>query len=51
MYYDGHDYSEFSSDLQSIIASNVVIDSLDFEPSNDCYGIAYVKTAQAGGFD
>ena len=51
MYYEGHDYSSFSSDIQSIVAPNIVIDSLDFEPSNDCYGISYVKTAQTGGFD
>lgn len=51
MYYEGHDYPSFSTDIQSIVAPNVVIDSLDFEPSNDCYGISYVKTAQTGGFD
>lgn len=51
MYYEGHDYPDFSSDLQSIVAPNVVIDALDYEPSEDCYGISYVKTAQTGGFD
>ena len=51
MYFEGHDYPSFSSDIQSIVAPDVVIDSLDFEPSDDCYGISYVKTAQTGGFD
>lgn len=37
--------------MQSVVAPNVVIDSLDFEPLEDCYGISYVKTAQTGGFD
>jgi hypothetical protein len=51
MYYEGHDYPEFSSDVQTIVAPNVVIDSLDFEPSDNDYAISYVKTAQPGGFD
>lgn len=51
MNYESHDYPDFSSDVQSIIAPNVVIDSLDFEPSDNDYAISYVKTAQPGGFD
>ncbi len=51
MYYEGDGYGEFSSDMQSIVAPDVVIDSLDFEPLEDCYGISYVKTAQTGSFD
>ncbi len=53
MNYESHDYPSFSSDIQSIIAPDVVIDSLDFETSNDNndYAISYVKTAQPGGFD
>lgn len=51
MNYESHDYPSFQSDTQSIVAPNVVIDSLDFETDNDDYAISYVKTAQAGGFD
>ena len=53
MNYESHDYPSFSPDVQSIIAQDVVIDSLDFETSNDNndYAISYVKTAQTGGFD
>ena len=51
MNYESHDYPSFSSDIQSIVAPNVVIDSLDFETANDDYALAYVETAQTGGFD
>jgi hypothetical protein len=51
MYYQSHDYPDFSSDIQSIVAPNVVVDSLDFEPGNNDYAVSYVKTAQTGGFD
>lgn len=51
MNYESDDYPSFSSDIQSIVAPNVVIDSLDFETPSDDYAISYVKTAQAGGFD
>ena len=51
MYYESHDYPDFSSDIQSIVASNVVVDSLDFEPGNNDYAVSYVKIAQTGGFD
>lgn len=51
MYYEGHDLPDFSSDVQAIVAPNVVIDSLDFEPEDNDYAISYVKTAQPGGFD
>jgi hypothetical protein len=51
MNYESHNYPDFSADVQSIVAPNVVIDSLDFEPSNNDYAISYVKTSQSGGFD
>lgn len=51
MYYQGHDYPDFDSDLQSILASNVVINCLDFEPDDNAYGVAWVQTSQTGGFD
>jgi hypothetical protein len=38
-----------SSYLQSVAAPNVVIDSMDIQSS--CVGVAWVQTAQAGGFD
>jgi hypothetical protein len=51
MFYKGGDYLSFGSDLQSIVASNVVLTSLDFEPANGAYAVSAVGTAQAGGFD
>jgi hypothetical protein len=51
MWYKGGNYSDFASDLPSIVASNVVITSLDFEPAEDAYGVSWVQTAQPGGFD
>jgi hypothetical protein len=51
MWYKGGNYSDFASDLQSIVASNVVITSLDFEAAADAYGVSWVQTAQPGGFD
>ncbi len=51
MYYESNAYSSFASELQSVVAPNIVIDSLDLEAANEAYAIAYVKTAQAGGFD
>ena len=51
MAYKGGRYANFSTDLQSIVASNVVINSLDFEPANGVYAISWIQTTQAGGFD
>jgi hypothetical protein len=52
MYYtNGHGYSAFTSDMQSIVAPNVVVDSLDLEPAAGAYAVAYVETTQPGGFD
>jgi hypothetical protein len=39
------------SDLQSIPASSSVIISFDPQPGNKVYGVAWVQTAQTGGFD
>ena len=51
MTYRTGDYQNFSSDFQSIAAPDVVISSLDLEPANGEYAIAWVQTAQRGGFD
>lgn len=51
MYYESNSYPSFASEVQSVIAPNVVIDSIDLEPANNEYAIAYVKTAQTGGLD
>jgi hypothetical protein len=51
MYYVCNSYPSFASEVQSVIAPNVVIDSIDLEPENNEYAIAYVETAQSGGFD
>jgi hypothetical protein len=51
MYYRPGEYSNFESDLQSITAPNVVIISFDLESANSVYAVAWVQTAQAGGFD
>jgi hypothetical protein len=50
-YYDGS-YSDFNSMMQtSVVASNAVIFSVDLEPGAQTYGLAWVTTSQAGGFD
>ncbi len=51
MFYWGDDYSSFDSDLQSILAPNAVLTSLDFEPANNAYAMSWVETTAAGGFD
>jgi len=51
MYYQGGNYSTFNSDLASYAAANVVFTSLDLEPAQNAYGLAWAQTAQAGGFD
>lgn len=51
MYYESNAYSSFASELQTIAAPNVVIDSIDLEPGNGLYAISYVTTPQTGGFD
>ncbi|HVZ82983.1 MAG TPA: immunoglobulin domain-containing protein, partial [Terracidiphilus sp.] len=50
MQYQGRDYRDFDSDLSAIAAPNVVITSLDFEPGNNAYAMAWVSTSQPGGF-
>ncbi len=51
MLYQGQAYSDFDFDLSAIAAPNVVITSLDFEPANNAYAMAWVSTMQPGGFD
>jgi hypothetical protein len=51
MYYECNGYPSFASEVQSVIAPSVVIDSIDLEPADNEYAIAYVETAQTGGFD
>jgi len=51
MWYNGGNYSNFSSDMQSIVASNVVFTSLDIETAESNYGVSWVATAQTGAFD
>jgi hypothetical protein len=51
MYYSSGGYISLNSDLQSISASNSVIISFDPQPGNKLYGVAWVQTAQTGGFD
>lgn len=51
MYYQGGEYSSFTSDLQSYTASNIVFRSLDLEPAQNAYALSWVQTAQSGGFD
>lgn len=50
MHYSSGPYRSLSSDLQSIASSNGVIISLDLEPANHLYAVAWAQT-QAGGFD
>lgn len=51
MQYQGRGYQQFDSDLNAVTAANVVIMSLDFEPANNAYGMAWVSTLQTGGYD
>ncbi len=50
MQYQGRGYDDFDCDLDAVAASNVVITSLDFEPANNAYAMAWVSTTQTGGF-
>ncbi|MHB1935711.1 MAG: immunoglobulin domain-containing protein [Acidobacteriaceae bacterium] len=47
--YQSYAYANFDSDLAALESPNSVITSLDLEPIN--YGIAWVQTTQAGGFN
>jgi uncharacterized protein (DUF2141 family) len=51
MWYKAGYYSDFTSDMQSIAAANVVLTSLDFEPLDGAYAVSWVQTTQSGGFD
>jgi hypothetical protein len=51
MYYKGGIYSNFTSDLQSYAAANIVFTSMDFEPAENAYAVSWVQTTQPGGFD
>jgi hypothetical protein len=51
MFYQGDAYPSFDSDLQAVVAPNVVLTSLDFEPANKAYAMSWVETTGAGGFD
>jgi hypothetical protein len=51
MHYQGGNYSNYISDLQSYTAPNVVITSLDLEPVENAYAVSWVQTTQPGGFD
>ncbi len=47
----GSGYPSVDSDLQSTVAPNVVINSLDIETTMGTYAVSSVETAQTGGFD
>ncbi|MBB5063030.1 immunoglobulin domain-containing protein [Granulicella mallensis] len=51
MYYKGGIYSNFTSDLQSYAAANIVFTSMDFEPAENAYAVSWVQTTQPSGFD
>ncbi len=51
IFYKSNYYPNLTSDLQSIVAPNVVITSFDLEPADGDYAISWVQTAQTGGFD
>ncbi len=53
VYYDENftNYKPAVSYLQSILASNAVIFSMDLEPACQDIGVAWIQTSQAGGFD
>ncbi len=51
MYYQGGEYSSFTSDLQGYAAPNVVFTSLDLEPAENAYAVSWVQTSQMSSFD
>lgn len=51
MYYQGGNYSNFNTDMRSLLGSNVVLISLDLESANDAYGVSTVQTTRPEGFD
>jgi len=51
VYYEGGEYPSFVSDLQSMAAANIVLNSLDLQPANNSYARSWLQTAQGGGFD
>lgn len=51
MSYQAGIYSDFTSDLRSILAPNVVLTSVDFETAYNAYAASWVATAKGGGFD
>lgn len=53
MYYqwDATNYTPYESYLQSIVAPNAVITSMDLEPGCDAFGVSWIQTAQPGVFD
>ncbi len=53
MYYqwDNTNYTPYESYLQSIVAPNAVITSMDLEPACDAIGVSWVQTGQTGVFD
>lgn len=51
MLYQGRLYDKFQADLSCIEASNVVVHSLDLEPANNAYGMAWVSSLTGSGFD
>jgi hypothetical protein len=58
-FYDGGDYPKFASDLggggsglaSTLASPNSVITSLDLEPDNNAYAIAWMQTSQGSAFD
>jgi hypothetical protein len=53
VYYDENftNYTPAVSYLQSILAPNAVIFSMDLEPACQDIGVAWIQTSQTGGFD
>lgn len=53
VYYDGNftNTKPSVSYLQSILAANTVIFSMDLEPACQDIGVAWIQTSQGGGFD
>jgi hypothetical protein len=51
MLYQGRLYDKFQADLSCIEAPNVVVHSLDLEPANNAYGMAWVSSLTGSGFD
>ena len=49
-YYWSDFFTSFDSDMETVIAPNTVITTLDLHPANDLFAASWLETSAAGGF-